>query len=379
MPSTTRWTALLCGLVLAACATAPEVVPVVTSETFRTTIEGLHVTVDASALTGDYASYAWDFGDGRTSSGPTSAHTYAAGGGYQIALRATSRDDAVSTFVTLVILRERGVDNQPPQASFTISAANGTAPLSVTFESTSSDPDGVIVSHDWDFGDGSTAQGDEVTHVYQSAGAYTVTLTVTDDRGASAQAQAAIGVTAPDVNQPPAASIKASPTAGPAPLIATFASTSTDPDGTIVTTTWDFGDGTTADGQEADHTFDEPGSYTVTLTVTDDRGASSQAQVSITVTPEETRDQFPIASFTANPIEGVAPHGVGFVSTSTHPDPEGEIVRLEWSFGDGTTAIDVAVVRHLYEKPGTYLAALLVTDAKGNQSRAVQEIFVAAP
>ena len=379
MPTTMRWTALLCGLVLAACATAPEVVPVVTSETFRTTIEGLHVTVDASALTGDFASYAWDFGDGRTSSGPTSAHTYAAGGAYQIALRATRRDDGVSTFVTLVILREQGTSNQPPQASFTVSTATGTAPLSVTFESTSSDPDGVIVSHDWDLGDGNAADGADVEHVYEEAGVYTVTLTVTDDAGASAQAQATITVTAAEVNQPPVASIKASPTAGPAPLIATFASTSTDPDGTIVSTTWDFGDGATADGQEADHTFDEPGSYTVTLTVTDDRGASSQAQVAITVTPEETRDQFPIASFTANPIEGVAPHAVGFVSTSTHPDPEGQIVRLEWSFGDGTTAIDVVAARHLYEKPGTYLVSLLVTDAKGNQSRAVQEIFVAVP
>ena len=79
-----------------------------------------------------------------------------------------------------------GTPNERPTAAFTVDVSEGSAPLEVHFNASSStDPDGQLVSYDWEFGDGSTGSGRMVTHTYQDPGAYTPTLTVTDDRGAT--------------------------------------------------------------------------------------------------------------------------------------------------------------------------------------------------
>lgn len=89
---------------------------------------------------------------------------------------------------------------------------------------------------------------------------------------------------APD-NQPPVARITVSPTSGPAPLTVTVSgSTSSDPDGTITSYAWTFGDGATASGVSAEHTFAAAGDYAVTLTVTDDDAATRTATVSVVAT-----------------------------------------------------------------------------------------------
>jgi len=77
-------------------------------------------------------------------------------------------------------------ENQPPIVNFTYMPENPIVNQTVTFDaSTSYDPDGTIVSYEWDFGDGMTASGEVVTHAYSFAGKYTVTLTITDDGGAT--------------------------------------------------------------------------------------------------------------------------------------------------------------------------------------------------
>ncbi|MEW6126010.1 MAG: glycoside hydrolase family 44 protein [Acidobacteriota bacterium] len=87
-------------------------------------------------------------------------------------------------------------------------------------------------------------------------------------------------------NQPPVASATASPTSGTAPLAVNFnGSASTDPDGTIAAYAWNFGDGATASGVTANHTYATAGTYTATLTVTDNSGASSSTNLTINVSP----------------------------------------------------------------------------------------------
>ncbi len=89
-------------------------------------------------------------------------------------------------------------DPQPPSASFTTTPTVGELPLMVNFDaSASNDPDGIISSYAWDFGNGSNGSGEMTSHMYSNAGSYTVTLTVTDNDGLTGQSTRIVTVTAP--------------------------------------------------------------------------------------------------------------------------------------------------------------------------------------
>ena len=113
-----------------------------------------------------------------------------------------------------------------------------------------------------------------------------MTLTVTDDDGATDVATDQITVTAPPpANQPPTASFTSSATG----LLGTFnGAGSTDPDGTITAFAWDFGDGATGTGVNTTHTYAAAGTFTVTLKVTDNGGATAESAQPITVTAAPT-------------------------------------------------------------------------------------------
>jgi PKD repeat protein len=164
--------------------------------------------------------------------------------------------------------------NLPPIADFTYIIND----LTVSFTDTSTDPDGFIVGLLWDFGDGTTSTEQNPVHTYSAAGTYTVTLTVTDDDGATDSVSKDITVTEP--NLPPVADFTYTING----MTVTFTDNSYDPDGVIVSWLWDFGDGNTSTEQNPIHTYAAPGSYTVTLTVTDDDGASSSVSKIITIT-----------------------------------------------------------------------------------------------
>ena len=88
------------------------------------------------------------------------------------------------------------------------------------------------------------------------------------------------------INQPPIAVMTATPSSGPAPLTVSFdGSKSTDPDGTVSSWDWSFGDGTSGTGPAITHLYSTPGTFTASLTVTDDGGASSTTTFSIVVNP----------------------------------------------------------------------------------------------
>jgi len=87
--------------------------------------------------------------------------------------------------------------NSPPVASFTRTPSSGAAPLNVTFSAVASrDPDGIINSYVWNFGDSGTGAGISTSHIYQSAGTYTAVLRITDDDGDTDTASQTITVTA---------------------------------------------------------------------------------------------------------------------------------------------------------------------------------------
>jgi Tol biopolymer transport system component/PKD repeat protein len=166
-----------------------------------------------------------------------------------------------------------GAGNTRPVASFS-PACLGRA---CTFDgSGSSDPDGTVASLAWNLGDGTTASGPTVRHTYAAAGTYIATLTVTDNGAATATLQKSVSI----VNAPPVPSFSSACLG----LTCSFdGSGASDPDGTIAGLAWNFGDGTAGSGPTVRHTYAAEGTYTATLTVTDNGGATSTQSRNITV------------------------------------------------------------------------------------------------
>ena len=206
-------------------------------------------------------------------------------GNYIVLVKATGKPSLTNKISAGVQLT---VPNQPPTAVLTVTPTSGNPPLTVSASTTgSSDADGNVASTTIDFGDGSTAvSASSSTHVYNAAGTYTVTAVVIDNLGASSTVTALVTVTA--LNKPPVAalSLSASSAYAPASITASTAGSS-DPDGTIASSSINFGDGSAAGGPSATHTYSVPGMYTVTATVKDNLGASSSTSATVTVkTPE---------------------------------------------------------------------------------------------
>lgn len=250
------------------------------------TVDKLTATVSGSGSTdsdGSIASYAWDFGDGAKATGPNASHTYAAAGSYTITLTVT--DDKGATAQTTKGVSVTAPVNLAPAAAFTSSVSA----LRVDVDGNgSNDQDGTIASYAWDFGDGSTGAGATANHTYAQAGTFTVTLTVTDDKGATGTKTGEVTVT-PAPNSPPTAAF--TPTVS-ALKVAVDGTASKDSDGTISSYAWNFGDGTSGSGATTDHTYAQPGTYTVTLAVTDDKGATATTSTQVTVTSVLAADTF---------------------------------------------------------------------------------------
>ena len=167
--------------------------------------------------------------------------------------------------------RARAVYAQPGTAPNAAPVARGTVTCTGTLctfsGSTSSDADGSVVGWTWTFPGGATATGATVTRQVP-VGASQVQLVVTDDDGATGTSTVPVSA----ANAAPQATF----TVTCAQLTCTVdGSGSSDPDGSVASYAWQLGDGATATGATATRAYTAPGSYTVTLTVTDDRGATA--------------------------------------------------------------------------------------------------------
>ncbi len=176
--------------------------------------------------------------------------------------------------------------NEPPTAAFTATPSSTPGSLSAAFDgSASSDSDGTIADWSWSFGDSTFGDGETVNHTYSAPGTYTVTLTVTDDGGAFDSISHDVTVPAVPAMEPPVAAFTLTPSLNPAtPLLVSVDGTAShEPDGTIVGYSWDFGDSTSGSGATTTHTYATGGTYTITLTVTDENGASDHVSHPVTV------------------------------------------------------------------------------------------------
>jgi PKD repeat protein len=176
--------------------------------------------------------------------------------------------------------------NRAPTVKVGAAPKSGTAPLSVLFTASGTDPDGDTLTYSWDFGDGSaTGAGKKVTHVYATGGTYTATVTARDPGGLTATATVPIVVGNPPGNQAPTVQIAADPAGGSAPLAVRFSASGRDPDGDPIRYVWNFGDGGEAGGKSATHTYQQAGTYTARVTVIDSHDATGTATMQVVVQP----------------------------------------------------------------------------------------------
>ncbi len=269
-----------------------------------------------------------------------------------------------------LVLSSPTVANQPPTAVFSFNPGAPLVGTIVTFDaSASSDPDGTIVSYSWNFGDGQSGTGVTVQHAYSVPGTYTVQLTVVDNDGASDSTTYQVTVTQA-VNTPPNAVFTYSPhSPSPGAWIHFDASGSSDADGTIVSYSWNFGDGSSGSGVSLYHRYTSAGTYTVRLTVRDNNGATDTTTKSVVVAAATP----PPVAEAGGPYTGTVGQPLTFDGTGS----TGLISQYVWNFGDGHAA-QGATVTHTYSAPGTYTVTLTVS-GPGGQSTDTAQVVISQP
>ena len=291
---------------------------------------------------GTVVSWAWQFGDGGTANEKSPQHTYGAGGTYDVVLMVTDDGGATDDVTRQVSVTPQ---NQGPTASFTVECDL----LSCTFTDESTDSDGTVVEWSWNFGDGATSEQQNPQHSYASGSTYSVTLTVRDNDGATGQAVQQV-----TPNEKPAADFSFLCTG----RVCQFADLSIDPDGSITSRAWRFGDGATSSQSNPSHTYAADGDYDVRLIVTDNASAKDTVTKTVSVLQP---NQAPVAAF-SNTCTNLS---CDFTDEST--DDDGTVVGWQWAFGDGAV-LSERNPSHTYAAEGTYTVTLTVTDDDGAAS-----------
>ncbi len=327
--------------------------------------------------------YWWNFGDGQYTGWQTNAgvsHAFANTGTYSVRLWVKDSCGAMSaadTVIVSIVNPNPCAGNTPPNAVIT-SPSSGLVNQSLNFSGlSSSDSTGTIQSHAWNFGDGQSANGVTVSHSYASAGNKTVTLTLTDSCGAQGSMTRTIVISNPDPcagNQPPVAQASANPASAAINQSISFsAAGSSDPNGSITSYSWNFGDGGTANGISASHSYANTGSFNVILTVTDNCGATATKAMSVSIT---NSNQAPFnvnagldrtinwpsnsVSLSALAQDDGLPNPPGALSYAWSTVPGGIPLFGQVSFGNSSTASTTAT----FSIPGIYRLRVIVSDGQ---------------
>ncbi len=411
--------------------------PVAPTASFSSSAYSLDATLTDTSTDpdGNVVGWAWDFGDGGTSALQNPVHTYAFSGTYTVGLTVTDNDgetDSTSQSVTvtedtaapvitvlgddpaLVDQYEAYIDagatalddldgnltgsistfglpvdtntagdvtigysvfdgsgnegtasrtvtvvaNQSPVAGF--SASNTL--LQVSFTDTSTDADGTVNSWSWNFGDGNSSTAQSPVHNYLAYDTYTVSLTVTDDDGATDNYTADVTV-APDLEAPALTLLGANPDSVgqydiySEPGFTAIDNVDGDLSGNVVVSGWDYD--TSA-----------PGVKTLTYNVSDSSGnPATQRSRAVTV----VANQNPVADILFSAT------GLSVDFTDNSSDTDGSVVAWSWGFGDGGSSTTQNPT-HVYASDGTYTITLTVTDDDSHTGQASLPItLLAAP
>ncbi len=348
----------------------------------------ISVTVDGSASSdtdGDVLSYSWDFGDGSMGSGANVNHIYELPGTYTITLTVSdgiASSQATSSATIAVGNNGNAVPVANPGGIYE-SIKGGV----ITFDgSGSSDADGDVLTYLWDFGDGTTATGVNPVHSYAAAGVYTVTLIVNDGLVSSVAATTKANITNNGtMNQAPVADAGGSYSG--LHTITFDGSGSFDPDNKdVLTYYWDFGDGTTGTGMMPNHTYQNAGTYTVTLVVNDGLVDSASVSTTVTITQGNGSNMLPVAN--AGMDQSVAKGDTVVLNGIASYDSDGSIVSYSWSqiggpslnLGNNANMVSVDFkAPNSLKQTTVYQFALTVTDDMGASHSDTMTVTVVVP
>ena len=331
-------------------------------------IEGipLSLSVIAEDPDGGQLTYLWDFGDDNTTVNTTGEviHRYEFLGTYTVNL--TVVDDEGDTNFTSVNITI--AYNVPPWATVSFWPNCPHPGQTVEFGLYTGDADDWVERTVWNFGDGNTSSDYYAYHAYSEEGVYNVTLTVFDTGRKTGTAT--VTVTVMD-NWPPTPDFWMNPSTPSANASIQFdAHQSRDPDGSIVSFDWDFGDGSTGTDMYCSHTFLSGGYRNVTLTVTDDKNESTSLTIEIYVNFD------PVAEFFFEPLEPLQGQEVVFNGSASF-DPDGTITSCILGTGDGSTIFTYdLVISYSYMNGGNYSVNFTAIDNTGAQTTIMKWIHV---
>jgi PKD repeat protein len=265
-------------------------------------------------------------------------------------------------------------------ADFTYSPATPQVGQVVTFNGANSGGSPTLFF--WEFGDGTSTFGTQVTHAF-SSGTFNVRLTVYKDctngqcnSSASTTKAVVVGVSQLAASFDTSATcgsdltgVRCSAQTGQA---VSFTSTSTG----ATSWTWSFGDGTPAvSGAQASHTFSAPGSYFVQLTVGDGKATASVSRLFVVTGPPQLSVGFDTSANCTSDLTGVRCNAQTGQSVSFTATGSGG-TSFSWSFGDGTPAVTGSQVSHTFTAPGSYLVQVTASDGKAKATATASRLFV---
>ncbi len=311
---------------------------------------------DQSAL-GNFAAsaYAWNFGDGGSSTEPSPSHTYGTPGVYDVSL-------AVTTALGESVSMRAGLITVNPDAEFSAAPANGSPPLNVAFKDTTAPGAMTITGWKWSFGDGASSTEQNPSHAYTVPGRYTVALQTTTAGGVDTEQKTAL------VEVKPVVDFTVDSPTGQGSLTAAFEDTSNAGNLNILGWHWDFGDGTSSAERNPTHTYGAIGAYDVALTITTLLGDERRVKAGFVRVA-------PAVDFEADKVNGAGALTVAFTD-KTEPGAL-EIESWLWDFGDGKNS-DEQNPRHDYT-PGLFNVGLTVTTSQGETSTVKEAMILVTP